>query len=81
MANGVGLDRVNLRNIISGMRKIPKVKRGVFLQGAQKYGYSEKMSNYNPSQNYLWLEVLSSSFAHAFLPVLHPFPQFPYHKK
>ncbi|MBK7937993.1 MAG: hypothetical protein IPJ82_13270 [Lewinellaceae bacterium] len=39
LADELGIDRVNLQKIISGLRKIPKAKRGIFLQIAQKYGY------------------------------------------
>jgi hypothetical protein len=39
LAGELEMDRVNLLKIISGLRKIPKAKRGRFYQVAQKYGY------------------------------------------
>ena len=39
LADELGMDRVNLLKIISGLRKIPQAKRGRFYEVAQKYGY------------------------------------------
>ena len=39
LADELDIDRVNLNKIIKGLRKIPKAKRGIFYQVAQKYGY------------------------------------------
>lgn len=41
LADELGMDRVNLTKVITGLRKIPKAKRGLFYNVAQKYGFNE----------------------------------------
>ncbi|HNL37951.1 MAG TPA: hypothetical protein PKH43_02420, partial [Saprospiraceae bacterium] len=43
LAKELGVNHINLRKIIVGLRQIPKARRGLFYQVAKKYGYTENI--------------------------------------